>query len=122
MTSKREMKIGQRVLVVELGYPRDSLSSDRWMFYGELAERIKITYGKVTEAINFSTSPFKQNIKSGQLELYFNGIVLVKILHCPPINKTEYGVGVFWTVGGFGVTGLNTGLFVYYPIKREKDI
>ena len=78
------MKIGQKVLVVEPGFARDSLSSDRWMFYGDLAERVRTTYGKVTEAINFSISPFKQNRRSEQLELCFDGIVLVKILHCPP--------------------------------------
>ena len=89
------MKIGQRVSVVETGSPRDLLSSESWAFYGELAESVGANYGKVTESINFSVSPFKQNIRLGQLELCFNGIVLVKICHT---NETEYGVGVFWTV------------------------
>ena len=93
------MKKGQKVLVIEPRYGRNLLSSESWIFYGELAERVRTNYGKVIEAINFSTSPLRQNIKSGELELYFDGIVLVKIRnrYTPTPDKTDYGVGVFWT-------------------------
>lgn len=102
------MKIGQKMLVIEVGALRDQNSNEFWSFHGKILGIIGLrVFGRVVEAINFPESPLRLNQRNGTEELCFNGTVLVKIRwpqSYPLQENTEYGVGVFWVVNKLDVS------------------
>jgi len=92
------MKINQKMLVIDVGGLRDPNSNEFWSFHGRICSIIGLNVGSVVETINFPKFSLRVNQRNGHEELYFNGIVLVKIRWplYPYPDRVEYGVGVFW--------------------------